>query len=120
LGRRGEEIAVEHLRRTGYKVLYRNFRASHGGEVDIVCREKDTLVFVEVKTRCSEEYGAPGEAVTSSKQRLIAKGALAWLRLLNNPQVCFRFDIVEVRIRGARTEATVIRNAFTLPDGYRY
>ena len=88
--------------------------------MDIVCREKDALVFVEVKTRRSADFGAPGEAVTASKQRLIARGALAWLRLLDNPQVLFRFDIVEIRMHGARGEATVIRNAFTLPEGYRY
>ena len=120
MGRRGERLAVQHLRWEGYKVLYRNYRAPHGGEVDIVCREDDTLVFVEVKTRSSEDFGAPGEAVTAEKQKLIARGALAWLKLLGNPEVLFRFDIVEVRMRGRKGEASIIRNAFTLPENYRY
>ncbi|MDD5349773.1 MAG: YraN family protein [Chthoniobacteraceae bacterium] len=119
LGRRGERIAARHLRRLGYKVLYRNYRAPNGGEVDIVCRDRDTLVFVEVKTRTSDAFGAPAEAVTPSKQRLIARGALAWLRLLGNPDIYYRFDIVEIRVTGKKTEAGVIRNAFTLPEPYR-
>ena len=120
MGRRGEQIAARHLRRIGYKVLYRNFRAPTGGEVDLVCREGDTLVFVEVKTRSSEAFGAPAEAVTRSKQHLITRGALAWLKLLGNPDIHFRFDIVEVRMANKTAEATVIRNAFGLPEPYRY
>ncbi|MCX6966503.1 MAG: YraN family protein [Verrucomicrobia bacterium] len=120
LGYRGEQIAARHLRRIGYKVLYRNFRAPKGGEVDLVCRDGDTLVFVEVKTRSSEAFGAPAEAVTRAKQRLITRGALAWLKLLGSPDILFRFDIVEVRIAGKKAEATVIRNAFGLPEPYRY
>jgi len=120
LGRRGEAIAARHLRRLGYKVLYRNFRAPKGGEVDIVCRDGKTLVFVEVKTRSSEAYGAPAEAVTLSKQHLIARGALAWLKLLGNPDILLRFDIAEVRMNGKKGEVTVIQNAFSLPQPYRY
>jgi len=120
LGDRGEQIAANYLRRIGYKVLYRNFRAPKGGEVDLVCRDGDTLVFVEVKTRSSEAFGAPAQAVTREKQRLIARGALAWLKLLGNPDILFRFDIVEIRTTGKKAEATVIRNAFGLPEPYRY
>ena len=108
------------MRRVGYKVLYRNYRAPRGGEVDLVCREGETLVFVEVKTRCSEAFGAPAEAVTASKQHLVARGALSWLKLLGNPDIPFRFDIVEVRMSGGKGEANVIRNAFELPRPYRY
>jgi len=119
LGRRGEQIAARHLRRIGYKVLYRNYRAPKGGEVDLVCRDGDTLVFAEVKTRTSEEFGAPAEAVTREKQRLIARGALAWLKLLGNPDIHYRFDIVEVRMKGKKADVTVLRNAFGLPEPYR-
>ena len=61
MGRAGEELAAKYLRKNGHKILYRNFRASHGGEVDIVCRDRqhNELVFVEVKTRSSEEFGRP-------------------------------------------------------------
>lgn len=120
LGLRGERLAAKHLRRVGYKLLYKNYRAPGGGEVDLVCREDDTLVFVEVKTRSSAAFGTPAEAVTASKQQLIARGALAWLKLLGNPAIHFRFDIVEVRMTGRKVETNVIRNAFELPRRYHY
>ena len=122
LGRWGEEVALRHLRRQGYRILYRNFRAPHGGEVDIVCRDKraKSLVFVEVKTRRSVEHGDPGSAVNREKQGLIAKGALAWLRLLDHPDLRFRFDIVEVVLVDGAPQVNIIRDAFRLPEPYRY
>jgi putative endonuclease len=120
LGRQGERIAAAHLRRHGYKVLYRNFRPPRGGEVDLVCRDNDTLVFVEVKTRRSAAYGEPVEAVTSAKQHLIVRGALAWLKLLGNPEIHFRFDVVEVRLAGTRPDVTTIKNAFSPPEAYHF
>ena len=81
LGREGEDIAARHLRACGYKILRRNFRAPHGGEVDIVCRHGKELVFVEVKTRSSEEFGRPFDAVDQKKRRLIIRGAMKWLRM---------------------------------------
>lgn len=122
LGREGERLAVGFLRRNGYKVLYRNFRAPKGGEVDLVCRDKtcDTLAFVEVKTRRSLAYGAPSEAVTVAKQRLIVRGALAWLQLLHHPDVVCRFDIVEIVIDDRGTHFGLIRDAFKLPDSQIY
>src|SRR6266513_191973 len=73
LGSRGEKLACRFLRRNGYKVLYRNFRGRSGGEIDIVCREKDTLVFVEVKTRTREDFGRPLDAVNRAKQQRISR-----------------------------------------------
>jgi putative endonuclease len=122
LGRRGENLAAEHLRRNGYKVLYRNFRRKDGGEVDIVCRDTRSgeLVFIEVKTRQTRDYGAPSHAVNGEKRDLIARGAIAWLRLLGWPEVRFRFDIVEVVANGSgKPEITVVENAFALPEPYR-
>ena len=103
-------------------MLYRNFRAPHGGEVDLVCRDKreKTLVFVEVKTRRSEDFGRPGEAVNRDKQKLIARGAMAWLRMLDFPDIRFRFDIAEVVVEGESHRVNVIQNAFSLPEWYRY
>jgi len=120
LGRQGEELAARHLRRCGYKILYRRFRET-GGEIDLVCRQADTLVFVEVKTRASLAHGRPAEAVDAAKERLIIRGALAWLRLLDRPEIIFRFDIVEVLLApGGQPEFAVIQNAFTLPQSYIY
>jgi len=121
LGARGEKLAARHLRRCGFKVLYRNFRGRQGGEIDLVCRDSDTLVFVEVKTRTREDFGRPLDAVGPQKQRRISLGALAWLRLLGNPDILFRFDIVEVTIADeAAPKIELIRNAFQLSEPYLY
>lgn len=108
--------AARFLQRSGYRVLYRNFRARGGGEVDLVCRDlrETALVFAEVKTRRSERYGRPISAVDETKRHLIAKGAMAWLRLLDNPDVPFRFDVVEVLAEDP-VKIEVVRNAFPLP-----
>ncbi len=115
-GRRGEDIAARYLRRKGYKILYRNYRARHGGEVDIVCRDRaeNTLVFVEVKTRSTAPGPTrPRDAVDRAKQYLVAKAAMSWLTLLDKPDVVFRFDIVEVVLD--EPEPVHIREAFHLP-----
>lgn len=121
LGARGEKLACRFLRQKGYKILYRNFRGRRGGEIDVVCRDHDTLVFVEVKTRTREDFGRPVEAVGRAKQERISLGGLAWLRLLDNPEILFRFDVVEVLIvEGAAPRLELVRNAFQLPDRYIY
>ena len=118
IGAFGEDLAARWLKRHGRKVLYRNFAGPKGGEVDIVCRHGDTLAFAEVKTRTSEKYGRPADAVNAEKQRLIQRGATEWLRMLNRPVLSFRFDIVEVILtEGERPEVRVIENAFQLPQG---
>lgn len=120
-GASGEKLASRFLRRRGYKILYQNFRGRSGGEIDIVCRDCDTLVFVEVKTRGSEEFGRPFDAITPDQKRRISRGALAWLRMLDNPDILFRFDVVEVIMHGdAEPRIELIRNAFKLSDPYVY
>jgi putative endonuclease len=111
-------LAEKYLRKRGCKILRRNFRAKGGGEVDLVCRDiaAKTLVFVEVKTRSSDEFDRPAAAVTREKQELIARGARAWLRLLDRPEVNFRFDIVEVVIGEGEPRINVIKSAFLLPE----
>jgi putative endonuclease len=117
----GEKLAVRFLRKRGYKILYRNFRGRSGGEIDIVCRDGDTLVFVEVKTRGSEEFGRPFDTITTDQKRRISRGALAWLRMLDNPDILFRFDVVEVVMTdGEEPRVELIRNAFALAEPYVY
>ena len=121
LGTQGENLACRFLKKNGYKVLYRNFKGRTGGEIDVICRDRDTLVFVEVKTRTREDFGRPVEAVNREKQNSIARGALAWLRLLDDPDILFRFDVVEVILaEGAEPRLEILRNAFSLPASYRY
>ena len=119
LGREGEDIAARYLRGCGYKILRKNFRAPHGGEVDLVCRHVNELVFVEVKTRSTEEFGRPFAAVDQKKRRLIIRGAMKWLRMLDMPDITFRFDVVEV-LTTPPGEVRIIENAFQLPDNYSY
>ncbi len=75
---------------------------------------------MEVKTRRSVEYGNPGDAVTREKQKLIARGALAWLHLLHDPAILIRFDIVEVVVGEAGPDFHLIRDAFKLPEPLIY
>lgn len=118
VGKWGEELAAFYLQvEGGCRLLRRNFRAPQGGEVDIVCRDRETLVFAEVKTRTSNLFGRPAAAVTREKQELIIRGAREWLRLLGKPDVIFRFDIVEVELRHQQSpEVNWLRGAFHLPE----
>ena len=98
LGKEGEEAAARFLRKNGYRILYRNFQSPKGGEIDIVARDckENELVFIEVKTRSTDKFGRPAEAVDAAKQMQIIKAANYWLFLLDKPDVIYRFDIVEV------------------------
>jgi len=111
MGRLGEQLAARHLRRHGFKVLYRNFRPPHGGEIDLVCREKKTLVFIEVKTRAPDGPGRPADAVDPEKEEALIRGAQAWLRLLGHPGIPVRIDIVEVILGPGGPEITLNRDA---------
>ena len=119
-GKLGEIAARKHLQRLGLKFLTANYRSAYG-EIDLIFRDRDCLVFVEVKTRSSEEWTRPAAAVDSAKQRRIARTGLAYLRRLRNPEVKFRFDVVEVLLAdGAITQLRHVPNAFSLPRPYRY
>src|SRR5438093_8116984 len=115
-GARGEKLACRFLKRSGYKILFRNFRGRSGGEIDVVCRDNDTLVFIEVKTRTREDFGRPFAAVDREKRKRISRGALAWLRMLDNPDILFRFDRSGKEYRGYRafvaTPARRVKFAF--------
>src|SRR5438128_12618404 len=93
-GRLGERAAKKHLRRAGLKFLTANFR-SRRGEIDLVFRDADCLVFVEVKARSSEDWTRPAAAVNARKRRLLSLTALDYLKLLKQPPIKMRFDIVE-------------------------
>lgn len=94
LGDRGENVAARYLRNQGYKILERNFRCAVG-ELDIIARDKDTLVFVEVKTRAYDDP-MPEEQVNTVKQHQITKAARFYLSRFGNPQPPARFDVVAI------------------------
>ena len=116
----GEHAAKRHLKKLGLKFLTANFRSKRG-EIDLVFRDADCLVFVEVKTRSSEEWTRPAAAVDARKRRLLSQAALDYLRLLKNPQVKIRFDIVEVLLAdGAVREIRHLPNTFPMSRPLRY
>jgi len=116
----GELAAKKHLKKLGLKFLTANFRSDRG-EIDLVFRDDDCLVFVEVKTRSSEDWTRPAAAVDKRKRRLLTLTAFDYLRLLKNPQVKIRFDIVEVLLEnGAVHEVRHLPNTFPMEKPYRY
>ncbi|HXN13292.1 MAG TPA: YraN family protein [Candidatus Acidoferrales bacterium] len=111
LGRRGERAAEKYLRRNGYRIVARNFRAA-GAEIDLVAMDRETLVFVEVKTRRSRDAGAPEEAVDERKQKQIRRAAELFATRYRADEVTMRFDIIAVDASGKRLEIELLRNAF--------
>jgi putative endonuclease len=113
LGKRGEELASRFLRKNRYKILERNYVCKMG-EMDIIAQEKDTLVFVEVKTRTSMDFGPPQLAVNSTKQMQLSKVALNFLKEKKREDVKARFDVVAIILRPTGEEIELIRDAFDL------
>lgn len=119
LGKSGEEEAVNFLKEKGYKILKRNYR-SKLGEIDIIAKDRDTFCFIEVKTRYSQRFGVPQEAVRARKQRQISKVALSFLKENNLLDKRARFDVVSIMNLGERPELDLIKNAFELDARYIY
>lgn len=118
-GRAGERLAVRALKRAGYRVLARNWR-TRGGEIDIIAEQNGTIVFVEVKTRCSDSFAQPELAVDSRKRRKIARAAWRFLERNSATERDCRFDIVSiVRKPGAgRPKVEIIPDAFQVDIWY--
>ncbi len=113
LGKLGEDLAIAQLRALKYKILERNFKCALG-EIDIIAREKDTLVFVEVKTRRTRDFGGPAAAVNVRKQRQLSRVALTYLNMKKLPQMPARFDVVAVELIPPAPRIAVLRDAFEL------
>jgi putative endonuclease len=96
LGRRGEDVAHRYLQKAGYAVVARNYRAGADSEIDIVARKDDLVVFVEVKSRRSAEYGAPERAMNADKQKNIVRGARAYTTRGAIDWSRVRFDVISV------------------------
>ncbi len=107
LGRKGETLVVKYLKKQGYKILCRNYRTPFG-EADIIAEDGEEIAFVEVKTRTTDGYGLPSEAVTADKRRRYRQIAKCyWLQEGKEPNA--RFDVAEVYADG-RIE--YIKNAY--------
>ncbi len=112
LGDTGEKIARKFLVQQGYKIREINYRVSLG-EIDIIAEENSDLVFIEVKTRSSDGFGSPAEAVTIAKQRQIIKVAEYYLSEKNNFDISLRFDVVSVLLgKDGKPIIEIIENAF--------
>lgn len=109
LGFEGEEIACGYLTRLGYKVLKRNYH-SRFGEIDIVAKDKDCLVFVEVKTRTNSSFGTPLAAITPSKLSKMIKTSQFYLNLMKLGDVDYRFDAIEVLFDGTTHEINHLKS----------
>jgi putative endonuclease len=119
-GEWGEKRAELLLKRKGYRILGRRVRVGPHDEVDLVARDGDVLVFVEVKTRKQEEFGRPFTAVDRKKRRALSRAAVRYLKKIGNPRVYFRFDVVEVvgAMGDERPVTRHIENAFQLDKRY--
>lgn len=112
-GKQSEALAVRHLKRNGYKIIDRNY-SSQFGEIDIIAKEKATIVFVEVKARNSSQYGSAKWAVTRFKQRKISLTALYYLKETKQTNTKARFDVVTIDTYKSCHSIEIIKNAFEL------
>jgi len=112
-GRRGEDLAHRFLRRQGFTVVARNFRprSAGAGEVDLIAWERERLVFVEVKSRATDDYGTPDRAVDPEKEGYIERAAREYARRANVDWGLVRFDIVSVLLTHP-PKIDLLRDAF--------
>ena len=117
LGQAGEKAAGDMLTGRGYRVVARNYRV-RGGELDLVCLDGDTVVFVEVKTRGPGSLGRPDQAVTPVKRGRLVRAAAAFLSERDWWERPCRFDVVAVLVREGKTTATHIPDAFGVDEAF--
>jgi putative endonuclease len=112
IGAYGERVAGAFVRRHGYKVLTRNYKTTRG-EIDLVCRHDDVLVFVEVKTRAEVDFVPPAEAIDAAKEEALHYAASRYLELLDHADIPYRFDAVEIQLKaGDVPTCTLLPNFF--------
>ncbi len=97
LGRMGENLAAAYLKKQGYEILDRNWRFQHA-EIDIIAREENTLIFIEVKSRSDVYFGVPEDAISPRKMTLITDAATRYMELMNH-EWAVRFDVISLIIK---------------------
>mgnify|MGYP003588787317 CR=1 FL=1 len=112
-GRRGEDLAAGYLESAGYRIVERNYRCPFG-EMDLVARDGETIVFVEVKSRRSDRFGPPQASVGPKKQKKMSQIALHYLEQKQLHSREARFDVIAVSLLPAGERVELIRNAFDL------
>ncbi len=111
LGQRGERAAERHLKRCGYRIVARNFRAA-GAEIDLIAMEGETLVFVEVKTRSGDGAGAPVDAVDQRKQERMRRAAEVFAARSRAGDRLMRFDVVAITSGSGDMKLELLKDAF--------
>ena len=104
---------MKYLKKRGYRILQQNYR-NRLGEIDIIAKEKNVIVFIEVKAKRSNFFGHPKYAVTPKKQKKISMVALSYLKQTKQMQTSARFDVVTVQFSHQNCEIELIKNAFEL------
>jgi len=112
-GEKGESIAVNCLKKQGYRIIELNYRTKLG-EIDIIAKQGGSLVFIEVKARKSSRFGRPELAVTPKKQRKISMVALYYLKSTKQSNAKARFDVVAINSTDDGPNIKIIKNAFEL------
>lgn len=120
-GKKSESVAVNYLKKQGYRIIELNYRTKLG-EIDIIAKQKGTLVFIEVKARKSNRFGRPELAVTPKKQRKISMVALYYLKSTKQSNAKARFDVVAINsvnsVNSVKAKEgpsiKIIKNAFEL------
>lgn len=119
-GRRGEALAASYLKKQGYRIIEKNYKAACG-EIDIIGSHKDCICFVEVRARSAGRFGLPEDSIDRRKQLRIAKTALSYIKSRGLEEADCRFDVVSVEeANGPCPNVRLIRNAFELDDRYKY
>lgn len=108
LGKIGEQIATEYIEKLGYKIIKRNFHCKQG-EIDIIAQDNQEIVFIEVKTRTSTNYGQPSEAVNKMKLRHMCRSAKYYLYKSNCFNNFVRFDVVEIMVKDGKFNINYIK-----------
>lgn len=112
LGKLGEKVAAVFLKRNGYVILERNFSCLLG-EIDIIARDGESIVFVEVRTKGSDEFGLPMESVQENKQRRLIKVARSYIKSHKLYNAYFRFDLVSILVKQeGKPQVCLIKDAF--------
>ncbi|RJQ41478.1 MAG: YraN family protein [Nitrospiraceae bacterium] len=109
-GSKGEDLAAEFLKAQGYRIIERNYKTPIG-ELDIIAKDGETLVFVEVKTRSSNAFGYPFEAVDARKKHKLKNLALFYMKALKK-NCAARFDVISINLTGSEKEIEHIKDAF--------
>jgi putative endonuclease len=110
LGSAGERMAAEFLRRKGYRILERNYRTPYG-EIDLIARDKQEIIFIEVRTRRQEKFGTPTESLTRDKISHWERAASFYLQKENGFDRPFRFEFVGIDLSGETPRISLVKNA---------